>query len=148
MDWNSHIKIQSLPTSARTLNKPGSLTRIQFGLTWIRSYSLRFIWYGLASLMKRWNFEKMTPWLFWKWIWGCFSKSLKKGLLFQTILKKGSISPLIKYREISASRNIATVEYRHCDTISAIIGIVGNRHRGISLLEDPGSWRQDQHTVH
>ena len=30
--------------------------------------------YGLASLMKRWNFEKMVPWQFWKWVWGCFSK--------------------------------------------------------------------------
>ena len=43
--------------------------------------------------MKRWNFEKMTTWHFWKWVWGCFSKQFEKGSTFSNYFeKKGPFS--------------------------------------------------------
>ena len=49
--------------------------------------------YRFASPLKRWNFEKMAPWQFWKSAWGFFSNKFEKQLSFFKIFwKKGPFS--------------------------------------------------------
>ena len=47
-----------------------------------------YVCWQLASLIKRWNFEKMDPWHFWKTAWGPFSKKFENRDNFWNYFEK------------------------------------------------------------